>query len=529
MTETPPAVSYPDFHPLMDWYGIWAGTVGWPADRGPCSLQDIPQGVELKVQPARRIEPLLSPERPWEEGFLNYMQVLHDEGRYRLWYSAAPDNETIDKLNIAAGGSGGYPDFTCYAESDDGFKWHRPELGLYEFAGSKHNNIICEAGVTSPKGWPIHMLFKDPTAPPGERYKSVGATAVRLLDEKPLPPMSRPEMRDFIKGMQLEGYTQEQINQRMRLQFQLLGFVSPDGLRWKRLERPILEPSGRLDMRNMALYDEEAGCYVGYIRGHVGRRRTLRKTRSAHFDHGWQEPRQILMSDSQDPPDLDFYDFGYCRRPGGHFHLMFFGAFHRAQDVIDIQLAVSRDTEVWTRPERMPIITRQVPGEEGRHYGGIWPSPGLFEVEKDWWGQAFFTHERSHWDFDYDQWKPRGQASPYHWALWRRDRLVGLEAGVEGRVTLLDRVCAGRELRLNFKSEPGGYIQAELVGRVAVAQKGESAPLPGYGFAQCEGVSGDSLDQVVRWGGRGELSELAGQNVLVRLRLVKATLFAYAI
>jgi hypothetical protein len=304
--------------------------------------------------------------------------------------------------------------------------------------------------------------------------------------------------------------------------------VSPDGIQWTRLAEPILEPSGRLDMRNMVFYDEELGRYVGYIRGHVGRKRTLRKTTSTHFHTGWDEPRQVLMADSQDPPDLDFYDFGYCRRPGGHFHLMFFGAFHRNQDTIDIQLAVSRDGDVWTRPERKPIITLDIPGKPGKTYGGIWPSPGIFLLRDDLWGQPYFSHERTHWDFDYDAWKPRAKASPMHWALWQPDRLVALEASEEGRVTLLGRECAGRELLLNFQTGAGGYMKAELVDRVAVAQKAETPPLDGYSFEDCDPLCGDCLSGAMSWRGRSDLGDLNGKNILVRLHLVKAKLFTYA-
>lgn len=253
-------------------------------------------------------------------------------------------------MNLAPVGGGGYPDFTCYAESDDGFEWRRPNLGMYEFAGSKDNNIICEGGVSNLQGWHIHTLFKDPTAPSEEQYKSVGATAVHLLDEKPLAKMTKPQLSEFIRQMQLEGHTQDQIDKRMRAQFQLLGFISSDGIHWKRLANPILQPPGRLDMRNMVFYDEALRRYLGYSRGGVGRRRTLCKTTSVHFAEGWEEPRQVLMADYQDPPDMDFYDFGYCRRPAGHYHLMFIATFHRSLDTIDTELAVSRDGDVWTRP-----------------------------------------------------------------------------------------------------------------------------------------------------------------------------------
>ncbi len=179
--------------------------------------------------------------------------------------------------------------------------------------------------------------------------------------------------------------------------------------------------------------------------------------------------------------------------------------------------------------DRGPCSQQDIPGRPGESYGGIWASPGLFELKDDVWGQPYFTHERNHWDFDYDTWKPRGKASPYHWALWKRDRLVALEAQVEGRVTLLDRKCAGRELLLNFRTEAGGCIRAELIKGVNVAHKAESSPIEGYSFSECDPLCGDSLSRPVTWRGKGGLSALKDQNVLVRLHLVKASAFAYAI
>ena len=107
----------------MDWYGIWAGTVGWPADEGACTPQDVPQGVRLSLQPPQLTEPFLQVgDRPWE-AHLGYMQVMYDEGRYRLWYEASPSQRTAEQMKIAPIGGGGYPGFTCYAESVDGFHW----------------------------------------------------------------------------------------------------------------------------------------------------------------------------------------------------------------------------------------------------------------------------------------------------------------------------------------------------------------------------------------------------------------------
>jgi len=35
-----------------------------------------------------------------------------------------------------------HPWFLCYAESRDGVKWYKPDLGLFKFNGSKSNNIV---------------------------------------------------------------------------------------------------------------------------------------------------------------------------------------------------------------------------------------------------------------------------------------------------------------------------------------------------------------------------------------------------
>ena len=54
---------------------------------------------------------------------------------------------------------------TCYAESKDGITWTKPELGLFEFDGSKANNIVWDGGRTSHNFTP----FRDtnPKCPPG--------------------------------------------------------------------------------------------------------------------------------------------------------------------------------------------------------------------------------------------------------------------------------------------------------------------------------------------------------------------------
>ncbi len=134
--------------PFLDWYGIWPSHRKLEED-GTVWSQDPPRGIELTPELARKSEVFFHKERPWEQGAnLHINAMLHTEGRYRLWYG-------VQRLEDLA------RSYVCYAESDDGFAWRRPELGLCEYEGSTRNNIIS-AGLDHPLGW----VFIDPAAPP---------------------------------------------------------------------------------------------------------------------------------------------------------------------------------------------------------------------------------------------------------------------------------------------------------------------------------------------------------------------------
>src|SRR2546422_955447 len=121
---------------------------------GP-KLEDYPFNVRWspgKVEKSTTSS-LLHADQPWENTTA-WLCVLHDAGRYRLWYNAASATES------------GL--FVSSAESDDGLNWRKPTLNLIERNGSKRNNIVYTGG---PDGWEgeLGKVFIDPTAKPGER------------------------------------------------------------------------------------------------------------------------------------------------------------------------------------------------------------------------------------------------------------------------------------------------------------------------------------------------------------------------
>ena len=112
--------------------------------------------------------------------------------------------------------------------------------------------------------------------------------------------------------------------------------------------------------------------------------------------------------------------------------------------------------------------------------------------------------------------------------MWQEDRLVGLEAEAEGFVTLVERSCLGREMYLNYRTAPDGWIKVELVEPAGTPPK-EVVPFEGFSLSEAEPLTGDELFQVVRWNGKSDLSALKNQPVSVRLYLNKAKVFSTAL
>ena len=511
--------------PFVDWCGIWPGHGGVAKD-GLSWIQDPPVGeLQLKVQPARWSEPFLhEKEHPWEAASITPLQVLREGDRLRAWYHCTGDDGV---------------EYDAYAESDDGLNWEKPELGLVEYGGSTANNLLHPR-----THFAIRSLFIDPTGPPEERYKAVRVMGRYFVDGVLETDMTHARYTEMWNAMQHEGFTAEEKAQKVEIRQTILGAVSPDGIRWTPLEEPLRDLGSRtLDGEHYVIYDEDKGEYVAYHRGHLERRRAVRRSTAKRLDE-WSEPQFVFMPDPQDPIDSDVYGSGYVRYPGkvagasgtgggfavggdardnggiysGRLHLMFLPFYHRMTSTVDVQLATSRDGVLWSRPERTPIIAR---GE----YAAIYSRRDLVTLTDEEWGLPFSGTHRRH-DFKTE---PDADYSDHYvewrWALWKRDRLVALEAKGEARFTMVQKHCHGTEMRLNYETEWGGWVRVELV-EPPVTPPAPVEAIPGYGLAESDALVGDELSRVVTWNGRSDLSELKDRNVSIRIHMVRARLYS---
>jgi hypothetical protein len=97
-----------------------------------------------------------------------YGSVIQIGGKFRMWYLG------MIQRKIERGQAPGWWRPMCYAESEDGIHWTKPELGLVEFNGNKRNNIcLIESDPFSlSRVNDFLSVLHDPEDPdPARRYK----------------------------------------------------------------------------------------------------------------------------------------------------------------------------------------------------------------------------------------------------------------------------------------------------------------------------------------------------------------------
>ena len=506
---------------FFDWYSVWTGAVGCDAE-GKGHMMEAPRGLRLAVQQAEKSAPLLRCDRPWEHEIEGASIVRTDSG-YKLWYSACAyldGVQTEDKRDPMAGKLKVRKEVhhLCYAESEDGVEWRKPNVGLYPFEGSTENNIVS---LTTP-----HNVFADPTG-------------FRMIYH------AGP-----VKGGKAAWAA-------------IYSASSPDGIHWTEDEGFALDL--HCDTRNIGDYDEALGMYNVYVRYARGEfRRAIARTEAPSM-RDMPHPRIILEPDSQDPPDMDIYSIAYARHPdfsvteardaynnyddkmgrrasvikhlAQNSHFMFPTIYHRSRDVGDVRLAVSRDGWQWSWPERKPIIPLSEKGSG--ESGWISVGPGIHVLRPGLWGVLYTGRDGLH-NEGYQpalmkrredgekQLETNGADRPQYprWATWKENRLVALQADAEGACSVRLPRFSATEILVNYQTERGGWIKMELIPTEKFWPPEHAEPLPGYSFEDCAPLEGDSLSEPVVWGGKTDLSELAGKDIAIRVRMLRAKLYA---
>lgn len=504
-------------HLFTDWRYVRPGQVRWedPAhqhislfategvpDRVQARPLDSPDGIKLVAQPATRIGPLLSPSRPWEHTIF-WPTLLHDAGKYRLWYEAVPGRYwQSDHSASGAARSPGWGDLLCYAESDDLENWVKPELNLLKYS-DRPSNIIYGGELSPETGFHGTAVFRDPSARPDERYK--------LIYMGKLTPAQKTVLANQIEtGDPVSRYYESA----------MYGAVAPDGLHWTPLPDPIMLANS--DTGNTAYYDTNLQKYVGFFRMWFYGRRAIGRAESADFSH-WPLPEPILWPGASYPPEVDLYTNAHSIYPGTHDqHLLFPAWYRRATDTTQVHLASSQDGRLWSLVPDQPILAT---GPDGAWDGGcLFLGKGLVPYGSDRVAAPYVGYAVPH---KYPRSMILGEIGL---AVWPAERLVALRADEFGQFSTPPLIFAGNTLQLNVLTARAGHVRVEVAAaedpiRPVPIQAGDA--LTGRSFAECDPIWGDHSRATVTWGGQAGLGAWAGKPVILRFQLRAASLFAF--
>lgn len=473
----------------------WAGSNGqgvpmWGTDPVPpmhLEHHNMPLGIHLEAQPAQKTEPVLTAEQA-SELFLFGGTCIHDEGRYRLWYECWPGEDIgTDRMGVF--------NLLRYAESGDGVEWKFPSLGAVEYQSSRNNNIAYGGPVTPESGYHGGSVFKDPSAPPEERYK---AFHLGHISQDGLARY-RERRPDDIDPFHLGG---ERVPA-------LFGAVSPDGLRFTQLPEPLVVQTS--DTHNVCTYDVVTGRYVAYVRSWFFNRRTIGRTESNDFRR-FPLPEELFWPNAVRAPYELWYANAKTMMPGTvDYHVMFPLLWSLPEDRFEFHLATSPDGIVWGFVPGGAVCE---PGPPGAWDTGVTaPGLGMVALPGDRIGILYCGTPVPH---KYPRRPPMGALA---WAWWPKGRLVALRATIEGSFALYPLRFTGRNVHVNFRTRPSGYVQVEAIGP-------DGKVLSGRSFEDCDPLTGDELDRVVTWRGKSDLGHPEEAAVALRFRLRSADLFS---
>ena len=441
------------------------------------------EGAELRLHRPVPREVAMVWDKPWEGNTSSNPIVIQEKDKYRLYYrGSAYKEEGYRSLHA----------FTCYAESRDGIKWERPDLGIFSFEGSKDNNIVAGAQEGS-TNIPIPFMDENPQAPESERYKAVAGD----------------------------------------MDYGFYGYVSPDGIRWEKAQEEPFFPDDRgYDWERTAFWDPVEKKYYAFLRG-------WRKT-------GGGEVMNLKLT----PARTRWRDVRYCTSDD------FRSWTETTLTLIDPPLSHEEqiyDSNIKPYPRALHILIgmakRYVPGRKklmDQPHGGL--SDGILLVGRDRhsfrrWGEAFIRPGP-----DPKAWMTRNnmpskgmlQTSPEEISIYwvdryhieskparlrrgtiRTDGFVSVHTGYGGG-ELLTRpiVFDGKTLVINYATSAFGSLQVEL-------QSPEGNAIEGFRLEQCPVVYGDEIAHQVKWDGGPDVSRLAGQKVRIRFRIADGDLYSF--
>lgn len=467
-------------------------------------IERMSGGARLQLHRPRETNDVFVHDTPWEGNRTLYYTLFRDGDIYRMYYRGS-------QIDLKDGSYSIPYNVTCYAESKDGIRWRRPNLGLVEFRGSRKNNILLA-------GEMCHAFapFKDanPDCPAKHRYKAI-------------VPIYKP-----VRGLHV--------------------YSSPDGIHWSPMTTKPVITKGYFDSQNLAFWDTERRRYVGYhraLRGgpgmlkppsHEAATKDVMTATSTDFLH-WSDPQWLAYSPER------WRKFSSKKTPFSPYVQFYTNQIQQYDRARHLYLGF---------PTRYVAGRGKIEGLNKRlsrsvEYFGADYTDGGFMTSRDGrrfrlWDEAFIRPGPQHkrrWVYG-DNFQALGiletrsalQGAPNELSIyvnesfWRKCRLrrytlrldgfVSVQASLSGgEVVTKPFRMSGSKLILNVATSAAGCVQVEV-------QSASGQPLAGLALDDCREIFGGDVQRAVQWKD-GDLRPLSGQAIRLRFVLKDADLYSF--
>lgn len=289
----------------------------------PSLIAETSGDVRQQVLLPEPKEVVFTTDEPWEGNTSGYYTLFQDGDTYRMIYRGW-QHDPQQKAE--------HKEVTCYAESSDGIHWDKPKLGLFEWEGSKDNNIVWMG-----PGTHNFTAFNDtnPDAPASSRYKAFGGGRGGLLP-----------------------------------------FESPDCIHWKQIQDQPVITNGAFDSQNLAFWDQERGEYRAYWRYFGNGVRAIRTATSNDYLN-WKD--EADLSYTEGTPTEHLYTNAiqkYFRAP--HLFVGFPTRYEPKSQQVEPILMTSRDGTTFHRFSEA-VVPRTAP-KDRNHNRSNYMTWGMFQL-----------------------------------------------------------------------------------------------------------------------------------------------------
>lgn len=474
-------------------------------------IEEFVGEAELRLHHPEPKEIVFKFDAPWEGSGSGYVSMFQDGDAYKMYYKAwQHESGVFADRGIRC----------CYAESTDGIHWQRPNLGLYEFNGSKNNNIVfingVMDGVDADGGHPAVFKDENPNVEKDALYKAL------LVSWKSNP-----------RG--------------------LVVFKSPDGIHWSPLSKTPVITDGAFDSQNLAFWDSVNKEYRAYWRTFIKVPEGTDKNTSQDVAPGFI--RSIRTAVSNDMINWsDQKDLIFTASFPTQLYTNAIKPYYRAPHIF-IGFPMRYIDRGWSESMlALPELSHRKIRADYSQRIGTTITDGLFMTSRDGatfkrWDEAFLRpglERKETWNYGHQliAWSIVETASsiedtPKELSLYaiedymtgtscdlrrytlRMDGFVSVNAPMDGgEIITKPIVFNGKNLIINFSSSAAGDIRVEL-------QDKNGKPIPGFSLEDCSPVFGDSLARKVTWESGKDLSSLEGKIVRVRFIIKDSDLYSF--